>query len=80
MPCLADLAVIASPHRSAISHLTQGRGRGLRAERVADALRVPLEVLFVDPSEPVTDGGKGRNRARPPDVEKALARKRAQQR
>lgn len=79
---IADVAVVADTHRSAISHLLDGRGLGLRADRarrVAAALRVDLETLFVEPDASVPHGvtwGKGRQR--PAEVQRLLAERGAQ--
>lgn len=74
---LADVAVVAGTHRSAISHLLNGRAVGLRADRarrVASALRVDLPTLFVEPGTPVARGVTwGKDRARPAEVERILA-------
>lgn len=69
---LADVATVAGTHRSAIDHLLHGRSSGLRedcAVRVAAALRVDLETLFVDPTQSVPSSVTwGRGRPRPPEV------------
>jgi len=66
---LADLAVVADTHRSAISHLVEGRGAGLRADRaarVAAALHVDLSVLFIPPNEDLPVVRQDHGRTRPP--------------
>lgn len=78
---LADVAVIAGTHRSAISHLVAGRAHALRAgsaRRIARALRVELDTLFVAKGTPVPDGVTwGAHRARPPEVARILDHHRA---
>lgn len=73
---LADVAVVAGTHRSAIDHLLHGRSYGLRedrAVRVAAALRVSLETLFVDPTVSVPSSVTwGRGRTRPPEVRRLM--------
>jgi len=79
---MADVAVVADTHRSAISHLLEGRGVGLRADRaarVAAALRVDLETLFVERDAPVPQGvTPGKERRRPAEVERLLAERAAE--